>query len=51
MAKTEIDITFNPKGFAEVLASMSGIVQQVAEEKAEKANGHVTKGTGFHVEM
>lgn len=51
MAKTVIDITFNPKGFAEVLANMSGTVQKEAERIAAEANSNVTKGSGFHVEM
>lgn len=37
--KTEIRITFNPAGFAECLAGMSGMVQSVCEQEAAKYNG------------
>lgn len=34
---TQIDITFNPAGFAECLSGMSDMVKSIAEELAEKA--------------
>ena len=48
---TQINITFNPQGFAECLQGAAGIVEAFAETIAARANGYVTKGTGFHVEM
>lgn len=48
---TEITIKFDPKGFAECLQGTKGLVQSNAESIASRANGLVTKGTGFHVEM
>lgn len=50
MAK-QIDIVFNPAGFAECLEGLSGDVQAAAEKIAAKATSMITKGTGFHVEM
>lgn len=47
----QITITFNPKGFAECLSGMSGIVESEASRIAARADGYVTKGSGFHVEM
>lgn len=48
---TQITMTFNPAGFAECLLGAEGIVQSEAEKIAARADGYVTKGTGFHVEM
>ncbi len=50
MAK-QIDIVFNPAGFAECLEGLSGDVQAAAEKIAATATSMITKGTGFHVEM
>lgn len=47
----QITIQFKPEGFAECLSGMSGMVEQEAEKIAARANGYVTKGSGFHVEM
>lgn len=46
-----IKIEFYPKGFAECLQSLSGDVQEAAEQIAARAGSYVTKGSGFHVEM
>lgn len=46
----QIVIDFKPKGFAECLQGATGIVESSAQTIAERANGNVTKGTGFHVE-
>lgn len=48
---TKINITFNPAGFAECLTGASGLVEAEASKIATRANGYVTKGSGFHVEM
>ena len=48
---TQITMTFKPEGFAECLLGAEGIVQSEAEKIAARADGYVTKGTGFHVEM
>ena len=47
----QITINFKPEGFAECLQGATSIVQSSAETIAARANGYVTKGTGFHVEM
>lgn len=47
----QITITYDPKGFAECLTGATGIVSSEAEKIAARANGNVTKGTGFHVEV
>ena len=47
----QVTMQFNPAGFAECLEGMSGIVESKANEIAGRANGYVTKGSGFHVEM
>ena len=47
----QITIDYKPEGFAECLAGMAGIVEAEAEKIAGRANGYVTKGSGFHVEM
>lgn len=47
----QITINFKPEGFAECLSGMSGTVEAEAEKIAARANGYVTKGSGFHVEM
>ena len=48
---TEITIKFDPKGFAECLQGAEGIVEQSAQAIADRANGNITKGSGFHVEV
>ena len=48
---SQLTIRFDPKGFAECLAGAKDVVEQSAETIASRANGYVTKGTGFHVEM
>jgi hypothetical protein len=48
---TQITITFDPKGFSECLQGAAGLVESSAETIAARANGSVTRGTGFHVEM
>ena len=48
---TQINITFKPEGFAECLTSLTGIVESEASRIAARADGYVTKGSGFHVEM
>ena len=47
----QITIQFKPEGFAECLSGMSGMVESETEKIAGRANGYVTKGSGFHVEM
>ena len=47
----QITINFKPEGFAECLSGMSGIVESEASRLAAIADGYVTKGSGFHVEM
>ena len=47
----QITINFKPEGFAECLSGMSGIVESEASKIAARADGYVTKGSGFHVEM
>lgn len=46
-----IDIKFNPQGFAECLSGMSGIVESETSKIAARADGYVRNGSGFHVEM
>lgn len=48
---TQITIQFKPEGFAECLLGAEGIVQSEAEKIAARADGYVTKGSGFHVEV
>ena len=48
---SNIDITWNPAGFAECLQGLSGQVQAEAEKIANRATSYLTKGSGFHVEM
>lgn len=48
---TQITLTFNPAGFAECLEGLSGQVEAEAEKIAARANGLITKGGGFAVEM
>lgn len=48
---TQINIKFNPAGFAECLSGVSGQVQSEAEKIASRASGYLTSGSGFHVEM
>lgn len=48
---SQLDIKFNPQGFAECLQGLSGDVQAAAEAIAARASALVTKGSGFHVEM
>lgn len=50
MAK-QIDIVFNPAGFAECLGGLSGDVQAAADKIAATATSMLSKGSGFHVEM
>lgn len=47
---TEIVIRFEPEGFAECLQGAADVVEQSAQTIADRANGYVTKGSGFHVE-
>jgi hypothetical protein len=47
----QITMQFKPEGFAECLAGMAGVVESEASKIATRANGYVTKGSGFHVEM
>ena len=47
----KVDIKFNPAGFAECLAGMSGIVRAETEKIADRATSYLTKGSGFHVEV
>lgn len=47
---TEITIRFDPQGFSECLQGAASIVESSAETIAARANGSVTKGSGFHVE-
>ena len=47
----QITMQFKPEGFAECLAGMAGVVESEASRIATRANGYVTKGSGFHVEM
>lgn len=48
---SNVDITWNPAGFAECLQGLSGQVQAEAEKIANRATSYLTKGSGFHVEM
>ena len=48
---SNIEIKFNPQGFAECLHGLSGSVQAEAEKIAARASSYLTKGGGFHVEM
>lgn len=48
---TQITMQFKPEGFAECLLGAEGIVQSEAEKIAARADGYVTKGSGFHVEV
>lgn len=48
---TQITLTFNPAGFAECLEGLSGQVEAEAEKIAARANGLITNGAGFAVEL
>ncbi len=48
---SQLDIKFNPQGFAECLQGLSGDVQAAAEAIAARASALVKRGSGFHVEM
>lgn len=48
---TQIKIQFNPAGFSECLNQGAGLVESEAQKIAQRANGYVTRGSGFHVEM
>ena len=48
---TQIDIKFNPQGFAECLNGMDGMVQSVAEDLAAKAASELQGPGSYTVEV
>ena len=46
-----VDLKLNHKGIEECLDGFTGNVQAAGEGIAVRASSHVTKGSGFHVEM
>lgn len=47
----DLEVKYDPAGFAACLQGMSGQVQAEAEKIAARASSYLTKGSGFHVEM